>query len=237
MSNAQAWVKSQAQGPHASLFFTAIWGIWRWRNNEVLGDNDWTMVSTVNWIITEHRDYDLLLTRGLSLSMVDDAPLRWAPPVSGEYKMNSDGAFKHDDDRMGMGGIVRDAHGAWISGFYAGSLGGDALRAEIAALKHGLTLLWNANVRRATCEVDCLDIVEALENDRYQFHALASELLDIRLLLDRDWTVTLAYVPREANAAADCLAGLGASLLCPLTCLESPPQELQPILARDLLAL
>lgn len=86
------------------------------------------------------------------------------------------------------------------------------------------------------CEVDCLEIVEVLRDDVFHFHALASDFLEINQLLQRQWSVQLQHVSRSANEVADCLAGLGLSQQCDFLRLEDPPPQLDPILARDLLA-
>lgn len=134
----------------------------------------------------------------------------------------------------GHGGLVKDATHAWVNGFYTGSIEGDPFKAEVEALKLGLILMWDVNMRSAVCEVDCIELVQALVDERYQFHAMASDLLDIRLLLDRDWDVELMHISRDANEVADYLAGLGSGLQCTYTCLEAPPPQLCPILVMDL---
>lgn len=65
--------------------------------------------------------------------------------------------------------------------------------------------------------VDCLDLVNALGKERYKFHRYGSSLIDIHLLLSRDWDVNIRHVPREGNEPADRLAGMGASLQCYVT--------------------
>ncbi|XP_057426445.1 uncharacterized protein LOC130719864 [Lotus japonicus] len=217
VGSVQAWIKYQVCGPHGSLFATALWGIWRWRNNAILGDKSWNAISTMNWISTEHHDYFSFLSSDLSTTLGMGGGAFWRAPPAGEFKLNTDGVFDLTGARM--------------------AVGGNPITAEIGALKHGLVLLWNANIRKAICEVDCLEIVKALSENRYQFHELASELLDLKLLLDRDWCIELTHISRDANAAADCLAGMGGGLQCPIEYLEAPPQQLAPILARDLLAL
>lgn len=97
--------------------------------------------------------------------------------------------------------------------------------------------MWDANVRDVICEVDCLDLEEALRDDRLHFHEHASELQDIKKLLQRSWTNQLVHISRNANEAADCLAALGADRQCSVLRLKVPPPQLQPILARDLLVL
>lgn len=52
--------------------------------------------------------------------------------------------------------------------------------------------------------------VEAEVRDgNHNFHACASELQELHLLLCRGWVVRVRHIPREANATPDCLAGEG----------------------------
>lgn len=234
--NVKDWVRYQVQGPHATLFVAAIWGLWRWRNISVLGDNDWTVDVVVRWILQERKEYEMWLGNGTGLEAGTEV-VRWKLPPSGYCKLNTDGAYSHSKQRMGCGGLVRDTGGAWVKGFMAGSGGGDPLMAEILALKMGLTLLWDNGIRSALCEVDCKEIVDTLHGDHYHFHQLATEFGEIKTLMNQEWTIQITHIPRSANDAADCLAELGAVRQCNILWLEDPPPELNPILARDLLAL
>lgn len=150
----------------------------------VLGDDDWMIDVTIRWIQQERVDYELWLAKWSNLT--DEAgPERWKTPPLGTIKLNTDGAYSQSNDRMGMGGVVRDTTRSWIAGFMAGSLGGDPLLAEVRALTMGLNLLWDANIRCAMCEVDCLELVQTLQGGRFHFHELASELGALNDLIQR----------------------------------------------------
>lgn len=192
------------------------------------------MEVALRWILQEQKDYDNLLGDG-----DDNDPKSgwWKAPPLGSFKLNTDGAYSLTRLRMGMGGAIRDASGAWVGGFIEGCAGGDPLLAEMLALQRGLQLLWECNVREALCEVDCKEIVEVLRDGRLSFHELASDFREIQLLLDRDWHVQLLHIPWTASDVADCLASLGSERQCSYTRLEEPPPQLLPVLARDLLAL
>lgn len=49
--------------------------------------------------------------------------------------------------QMGKGGLLRNETSKWLISFYAGKHGGNALRAEIDALKIELQLFWNMNIK------------------------------------------------------------------------------------------
>lgn len=66
------------------------------------------------------------------------------------------------------------------------------MTAEILALKLGLQLLWDRNMRRLYCEFDCSGLVKVLGGGNL-FHVLASDLQDLHLLLCRSWEVHLRH--------------------------------------------
>lgn len=108
--------------------------------------------------------------------------------------------------------VVTGLRVLWLVVFGGG--GGDPLMAEITTLKIGLNLLWDRRIRSAVCEVDCKEIADTLHGDQFHFHQLANEFGEIRRLLERDWTIQIAHIPRSANDAAYYLAGLGAIRQC-----------------------
>lgn len=61
--------------------------------------------------------------------------------------------------------------------------------------------------------------------------------MDIQLLLARNWEVKNCHVHREGNAPVDCLACMGGRLQCARVDLVSPPEEVLPLLHKDLIAL
>lgn len=54
----------------------------------------------------------------------------------------------------GIGGILRDSNGKWLTGF--SSCGGITtnMTAELLAILHGLRVAWNSGFKRVICETD-----------------------------------------------------------------------------------
>lgn len=91
LMNVRDWIKAQARGPQAHSFMAALCGIWRWRNDVLLGDNSWTAMNTVNGIRTEKNDYSLCqASRRQRVNCVERS--RWATPSVGSFKLNTDGS-------------------------------------------------------------------------------------------------------------------------------------------------
>lgn len=100
VSNLKDWVRSQVQGQHDTLFVAALWGLWRWRNNTVLGENDWNVDIALRWIRQEAFDYDKFLASGLRSLSDGASPTLWKASTLGVCKLNTDGAFSSDRHRM-----------------------------------------------------------------------------------------------------------------------------------------
>lgn len=75
-----------------------------------------------------------------------------------------DGSFLYTNSVIGLGGLVRSSTGEWLAGFSSNDGQGDALLAEILAVRNGLTLAWNLGVRKVICESDSLDTVSILKS-------------------------------------------------------------------------
>lgn len=73
-------------------------------------------------------------------------------------------------------------------------------------------MLLSLNLRQIICEANCLEIVEFLKDDHFQFHELAREFVDLQRLLSCDWEVHLHNIHRDAKELVDYLAGMGARL-------------------------
>ncbi|XP_057426602.1 uncharacterized protein LOC130720037 [Lotus japonicus] len=122
-----------------------------------------------------------------------------------------DGSYSAFSGCMGIGGLMRDSAGLSLGGFYVGSNEGDHLYAEMQALE--------------------------TEKRGAEFHCYSTLLMDILLLLFTNWDVKISHVLREGNAPANCLAGIGARLECAVMDLDSPLNEVVPLLEKDLAAL
>ena len=110
-----------------------------------------------------------------------------------------------------------------------------ALGDEVYALKAGIQLGWDLGYRNLIYEVDCGELVNLLQNrSQIQFHRLRNFLLDICDLLDRDWTIVVNQISREANSVADWLAKYGATHSSVLTVLDNPPLKVEAFLLGDM---
>ena len=112
--------------------------------------------------------------------------------------------------RAGFGGLLRDHVGNWVQGYcgYAGSV--YILFAELLAINCVLLRAWELHVRTLLCESDSLEAVRFVTSSEMDvYHLYWTIIADIKLLMARNWKVTVNHVFREANSCADMLAHMG----------------------------
>ncbi|CAN1143628.1 Putative ribonuclease H protein At1g65750, partial [Linum perenne] len=96
---------------------------------------------------------------------------------------------------------------------FAANLGSYTItRAELRSVVEGLNLAWSSGFRRVAVQVDSLCAVQLLSNLAGSDHQHASIIAQFLELKQRDWTIDLQHIYREANFLADYLANRGHSL-------------------------
>lgn len=68
------------------------------------------------------------------------------------------------------------------------------LLAELQAIKHGLQLSWQFQMRQVVCESDSLEAIDLIKKADLKFHSYASIISHIRLLLNQDCQVNLVHI-------------------------------------------
>ncbi|KAK8694558.1 hypothetical protein V6N13_072106 [Hibiscus sabdariffa] len=103
---------------------------------------------------------------------------------------------------------------------------------ELWGVLSGLHLAWDKGFRRILVEVDNLDVVRALQEDRGQGHSYALILLIISLLF-RCWEVRMIHVLRSGNSVMDNIAKLGILGSTCVIYFEVPPPSIVHVLLGD----
>ncbi|GLU23820.1 hypothetical protein SLE2022_397970 [Rubroshorea leprosula] len=83
--------------------------------------------------------------------------------------------------------------------------------------------------------MDSLSAVQVINGQKEQDSLAAILVSDIRRLRFEFDSIIIQHTPREANSAADFLAGIGHSLPIGTTVFDSPPPGLNAFLERDML--
>ncbi|XP_057456613.1 uncharacterized protein LOC130747639 [Lotus japonicus] len=135
---------------------------------------------------------------------------QWCCPPERKIKLNVDGSFMLANLCMGGRGILRASKGSWVVGFHSHGDGGNALVTEATTLREGLDLAWNKGCRFILCEVDCKDLLQALEDDESM--RFLPVLQEVQERLQNQWFMELSWIPRDCNKVADWLAHQGVMI-------------------------
>lgn len=91
----------QILGAHSS-FLRCRWGLWRWQNEKVIGDDKWSVEFTCTWIwILDPLRFE-----------------RWLLPPKGFVFLTVDGAYSHTQEHMRMSEVISDSQNVWQVGFF-----------------------------------------------------------------------------------------------------------------------
>ncbi|MCI09046.1 ribonuclease H protein [Trifolium medium] len=115
----------------------------------------------------------------------------WSRSSEGTVCLNVDGSLLGSPQSTGFGRLVRNSDGTFLGGFYGVATQASILYADIMALLHGLELCWDKGFRRVICFSDSLQTVTLVKNGVSPYHQFANEIVSIRQLLDRDWSVAV----------------------------------------------
>ncbi|KAF7841164.1 reverse transcriptase [Senna tora] len=135
--------------------------------------------------------------------------VKWKPPYIGWWKLNCDGAYQGNPGPFSIGGILRDAHGNWISG-YSGFIGdGTALEVKLWAITMGLKVATILNCNLLWIETDSLLAFNLLmDNSISNQHEYWNLINFCRSASQNFSQVNLSHTFREGNQCADQLAML-----------------------------
>ena len=157
----------------------------------------------------------------------------WTKPQPLWTKLNTDGAALGSPGLAGGGGIIRDCHGEWISGF-ARSIGfTTSFAAEFWALRDGLRLCLSLGINAVEVEVDASFVVSLMANAADTNSEFAPLVDDCRDLLKRIPQAQIKHCYREGNKCANKLARLGTDLEENFVVFYAPPSVIAPLLFLD----
>ncbi|XP_039037450.1 uncharacterized protein LOC120174759 [Hibiscus syriacus] len=97
--------------------------------------------------------------------------------------------------------------------------------------KHeGLRLAWENGYRHVYLQFDCLEAVPLVNDDHYANCSLVQSINHIR---ERQWTIRVEWIPREANRIVDALAHSQIDILAGMYVYTEPLVSILDLLNRD----
>ena len=135
----------------------------------------------------------------------------WHPPSIGWIKINSDGAWKHEEGIGGFGAVFRDYKGHFVGAFASNIDIPSSVAAEVMAVITAIELAWVRDWKHVWLEIDSSTVLDYIRTP-----SLVPWQLRVRWLncLYRISTMTFksSHIFREGNRVADALANHGTSL-------------------------
>nr|XP_025692546.1 uncharacterized protein LOC112794781 [Arachis hypogaea] len=160
---------------------------------------------------------------------------RWKPPTGDTFKVNCDASLFSDWNLAGIGCVIRDSNGRWISDCSSSYPPGPIVRCELFAVWRGLILAWDYGLRDIVCETDSLDILHIFKNPANGLNCDVVDILQkIQELLSRPWVVDFEWITHDANAVADWLARYAVKTNPTHVIWSEPCDELQHLMLVDL---
>ena len=98
----------------------------------------------------------------------------------------------------------------------------------------GLTLAWNAGIKRLLVEVDNLCVTQMISKQVVLPNAFYALVVVIWDLLSKNWQIFITHIFREANSAVDFMTNMAHSILYGLHLFSSPPVSIYSIISQDM---
>lgn len=214
------------------------WGIWRARNNLLWNGQAIDPIRVINsslevlsqWRSAQAPESTCLLS-GLTQA---DGAASWLPPLSGELKLNLDGALFEEQNRYGVGLVVRDEKGLLVEArtkLFVGTVQPEI--AEAVGFKEALSWIKGSHWNKVTLESDCLVAIQSIRNKTNMISLFGDIINDCRSLLLELPLVKCIFVKRSANVVAHSFARASLSYPDRSFSLGDVPTDLLPHLVAE----
>ncbi|XVF12417.1 hypothetical protein REPUB_Repub08aG0116500 [Reevesia pubescens] len=140
--------------PWPIWFSFTCWNIWKWRNKVLFEDGFSWPVNGATLILFEIHDFLKYTVKNISRTPRHIQHIAWQYPPQGFVKVNVDASAKSNPGDLAIGGLCRDACGAWLFGFTRKVGRGCIIKAEVFAILTGLQLAWDHGCRCVIVESD-----------------------------------------------------------------------------------
>ncbi|KAL2926828.1 hypothetical protein RDABS01_007853 [Bienertia sinuspersici] len=131
---------------------------------------------------------------------------RWMAPSQGVYKINSD---------MAVNEVT------------------SVEEAEAMAVRHALTIAWEAGFRRVIVEADCMKVIHRLRNKTKEPSSFGCIIADILALVEQCNSFCFSHVRRTGNTVAHNLAKLSRHYDQMMLWVEDIPAQLHSFVLQD----
>lgn len=160
----------------------------------------------------------------------------WDFPLSGQVKLNTDGASTGNQGLAGGGGVIQDNARSQLEGFVMNISWYSSIVAEFQALPQGLHPFWDGNgsIKRVIMEIDSMIIIQFLEKGMETKHPCCPIYYQYKNLIVKDQVVRFKHSYMEENRPVDCLANMAFNVQLGTHCFSGPPTSVLGILLKHI---
>ncbi|KAK9985036.1 hypothetical protein SO802_034561 [Lithocarpus litseifolius] len=162
-------------------------------------------------------------------------PQCWTPPEQGVYKANYDGAYFVEEEKAGIGVVVRNELGQ-VMGSLAEKIEMSAFVEVLEALaaKRAMIFMEELGLRQAIFEGDSEIVVKALVGDCPVRSSIGHIVKNCKSLMGLFQTYTFSHVRRQINSVAHALARRAKNSSPLFVWMESVPSDISYIVYVDI---
>ena len=146
----------------------------------------------------------------------------WYPPPEIWFKLNIDDSLSGNPSRVEGGGIIRNSHGEWVSGYARATRHTTSVVTELWALRDGINLCIDLNLTNVIIELDAKLVMDLLQNEEGRKNGNEVIIADCREGLKKIPRVRVQHCFREANMCVDALTRRGTFLFQDFVIFHSP---------------
>ena len=161
----------------------------------------------------------------------------WTPPLSQWWKINTDASWIDASSYCDIAGVIRDAQGNWVKGFYKKVLCISALMGELLAILESLRMMHVDPMQNLfILNSDCQAAVTAIHEEDRGRDANYHVITECRDLLQSMMGSRIEYANRATNRVADAMAKISrTSSLEPIIThfVTDPPLEIRSLYYED----
>ncbi|KAL5794121.1 hypothetical protein ACOSP7_002715 [Xanthoceras sorbifolium] len=207
------WFKQQVS---ISVFITLCvswWRVWSARNLFVHSGKDLNLANVVAWASAYVKETGAALSSLGASSLVRHKDVKWHPPNSDCYKINTDASIDDHKNRTGLG-VIRDSRGLAMASCVKGfdSLYSPPI-AEALAILRGITLAVETGLLPVCVESDAEFVVNLITSKATPISEIGVVIEEILLLITMHPVYYVRFISRVANQVALRLAKFGLSIV------------------------
>jgi hypothetical protein len=201
-------ILAAAQEPIKSDIVMVLWCVWKRRNEKIWEEVEKPAslsIQSARELLFQWREVrkDGTAARTASTTTI----VRWQPSEEGTVKCNVDAALFNEHQQFGAGICIRGAQGIFIKAktiHFEGSP--PPMEAEAYALKEAIIWLGELGLSRVDIELDCLPVVQAINDKSSNQTEFGIIIEDCKILLANYPNFKISFIRRQANFVAHTLA-------------------------------